>query len=65
MIDPKDFIRNESAKKDSYKEISGTFSCSEPGCFLTVNSGRYDSVNKKVYWTCPSGHEGSARLAYE
>jgi hypothetical protein len=65
MIDPKSFITNTSKKNDGLKEIEGTFTCSEPGCFETVSKGRYDSENKKVYWTCPNDHMGSARLMYE
>lgn len=65
MIDPKTFITNSSNKSSNLKDIEGTFTCSEPGCFETVSTGKYDAENKKVYWTCPNGHEGGARLAYE
>ena len=65
MIDPKTFITSDTSKPTNLKEIDGTFTCSEPGCFQTVSKGKYDSENKKVYWTCPDGHEGGARLAYE
>lgn len=64
MIDPKTFVKNIKSSSN-FKKISGTFSCSEPGCFLKTSEGRYDSENKKVYWTCPNGHDGSARLMYE
>ena len=65
MIDPKQFISNSPKQNTQLKFIEGTFTCSEPGCFETVSEGRYDSENRKVYWTCPHGHEGEARLAYE
>lgn len=65
MIDPKTFIKNEKKSSINLKEVEGSFSCSEPGCFETTSSGKYDSENKKVYWICNNGHEGSARLAYE
>jgi len=64
MIDPKTFVKNVK-NNSNFKDIEGTFSCPEPGCFLTVSNGRYDPNNKKVYWVCPNGHEGSARLMYE
>lgn len=65
MIDPKQFIKSPKKEEKVYKEIEGSFTCSEPGCFETVSSGKYDYENKKVYWVCPNGHEGSARLVYE
>lgn len=65
MIDPEKFITKSTQKHQQLKFIEGTFTCSEVGCFETVSEGRYDSENKKVYWTCPNGHEGEARLAYE
>lgn len=65
MIDPKQFIKPQKTKMPQYKEISGSFSCLEPGCFEVSTTGRYDAENKKVYWTCPNGHDGSARLVYE
>lgn len=65
MIDPKTFVKGPSKNKTTYKDIDGTFSCSEPGCFEITSHGKYDSENKKVFWVCPNGHEGSARLMYE
>jgi hypothetical protein len=65
MIDPKTFIRPSINNDKKYKNIDGTFTCSEPGCFETSNSGKYDYENKKVFWTCINGHECSARLVYE
>lgn len=65
MIDPKTFVTNASNKVETLKDIEGTFTCYEAGCFETVSHGKYDSENKKVYWTCSNGHEGGARLAYE
>lgn len=65
MIDPKTFIKNPVSQENNFKEIQGAFNCSEPGCFKTARSGKYDKENKKVYWICPNGHEGSARLIYE
>jgi hypothetical protein len=65
MIDPKKFITSPSKEGGKYKEIDGSFSCPETGCFEVSNKGKYDAENKKVYWTCPNGHQGSARLAYE
>lgn len=65
MIDPKTFITNSPNKSTNFKEIEGTFTCSEPGCFETVSTGQYDLENKKVYWTCANGHDGGARLIYE
>jgi|APGre2960657373_1045057.scaffolds.fasta_scaffold62996_2 hypothetical protein len=64
MIDPKQFIRNSEDSR-SLKDIDGSFTCSEPGCFETVTSGKYDSQNKKVFWKCPNNHMNSARLSYE
>lgn len=63
MIDPKTFIKNPSKNKTTYKDIEGSFSCSE--CFETTRIGKYDSENKKVFWECSNGHENSARLVYE
>lgn len=65
MIDPKTFIKNTEKNKTSLKEIEGTFTCSEPGCFETVTTGKYDNENKKVFWICPNEHMNSARLSYE
>jgi hypothetical protein len=65
MIDPKAFISAPSKSSTKFKEIDGTFSCSEQGCFEVSTKGMYDASNKKVYWTCPNGHDGSARLVYE
>lgn len=65
MIDPKNFIKGPSIKNNELKRIDGTFTCSEAECFETVSSGHYDYENKKVFWTCPNGHECSARLAFE
>ena len=65
MIDPKSFVSRKSSQSISFKEIEGTFTCSEPECFEIVSKGKYDSENKKVYWSCPYGHQGEARLAYE
>lgn len=65
MIDPKTFIKTSIKNINKYKEIDGSFSCSEPGCFETTSKGQYDRENKKVYWTCANGHQCSARLAYE
>lgn len=65
MIDPKTFVKPSSKNKIEYKEIDGSFTCSEPGCFETSKSGNYDPENKKVFWVCPNGHECSARLVYE
>lgn len=65
MIDPKTFVKNPHTNKTRFKDIEGTFTCSEPGCFETVSQGKYDPDNKKVFWLCPNGHEGSARLLYE
>jgi hypothetical protein len=65
MIDPKTFIKGDGENKDSLKEIDGTFTCSEPGCFETVSKGKYDLKNKKVYWKCPNNHMCSAGLMYE
>lgn len=65
MIDPKTFVKNPKGQSNALKEIDGSFNCSEPECFETVSKGQYDRENKKVYWVCPNGHEGSARLAYE
>jgi hypothetical protein len=65
MIDPKSFITAPSKSNTKFKEIDGTFSCSEQGCFEVSTKGMYDASNKKVYWTCPNGHDGSARLVYE
>ena len=50
---------------NALKDIDGSFTCSEPGCFETVTSGKYDSQNKKVFWKCPNNHMNSARLSYE
>lgn len=63
MIDPKTFIKKPGQNKTIYKDIEGTFTCSE--CFESSSSGKYDTENKKVFWICPNGHEGSARLMYE
>jgi hypothetical protein len=65
MIDPKTFITSSPNKSRSLKDIEGTFTCPEPGCFEITSEGKYDSENKKVYWTCSNGHESGARLAYE
>lgn len=65
MIDPKTFVRNPGPPKNQFKEVDGSFNCSEIGCFESVTHGKYDPENKKVYWVCPNGHEGSARLIYE
>jgi hypothetical protein len=64
MIDPRQFIKNDKPAS-SLKDIEGSFTCSEPGCFETVTSGKYDSENKKVYWKCSNNHMNSARLSYE
>lgn len=64
MIDPKTFIKNIN-NNEGLKDIEGTFSCPEVDCFYVVSQGKYDIENKKVFWICPNGHEGSARLAYE
>lgn len=65
MIDPKIFINSPKKENKQYKDINGSFSCPEPGCFEVTSSGKYDYENKKVYWTCVNGHDGSARLVYE
>lgn len=65
MIDPKSFITAPSKSSSSFKKIEGTFSCPEQGCFEVSTEGAYDPANKKVYFTCPNGHDGSARLVYE
>jgi hypothetical protein len=65
MIDPRQFIRVPEKDTKTYKEINGSFMCPEPGCFEVTSSGKYDNENKKVYWTCVNGHDGSARLVYE
>jgi len=64
MIDPKTFIKNVKPKKQM-REINGSFSCSEQGCYEVSSIGMYDAEDRKVYWVCPNGHEGSARLIYE
>lgn len=65
MIDPKQFITNNPSKSESLKEMDASITCSEAGCFEHISKGLYDSENKKIYWKCSNGHEGSARLAYE
>lgn len=65
MIDPKSFVSTNTPQNMPLKDIEGTFTCPEPGCFEIMSSGKYDSENKKVYWVCPAGHDGEARLAYE
>jgi hypothetical protein len=65
MIDPKNFIKPSPKQNKTFKDIEGSFSCPEIGCFEVSSTGKYDSENKKVYWVCPNGHEGSARLVYE
>lgn len=63
MIDPKDFVSEDTPKsKSRYKAIEGSFSCPEQGCYEVAKEGHYDEENRKVFWLCPNGHEGSARL---
>lgn len=64
MIDPSMFIKPKSEKSE-LKEINFSITCSEPGCFERVEKTMYDQKNKKAYWTCPNGHDGSATIIYE
>jgi hypothetical protein len=63
MIDPRSFISSsESGPPPKYRTMQGSFSCSEQGCYEVATEGEYDEENRKIFWTCPNGHEGSARL---
>lgn len=62
MIDPKMFIKDSPQKSQEFKEMGGAFACPEPDCFEIARSGQYDEENRKIFWTCPNGHPGSARL---
>lgn len=63
MIDPKMFIKTDPSKNtEGLKDMDGAYACPEPGCFEIARSGKYDEENRKIFWVCPNGHEGSARL---
>lgn len=63
MIDPRAFLSNDpSNSPGKYRAIQGSFSCPEQGCYEVANEGQYDEENRKVFWTCSNGHDGSARL---
>lgn len=64
MIDPRTFVSDDAGKSISgkFKIIEGSFSCPEQGCYEVSKEGHYDEENRKVFWTCPNGHDGSARL---
>lgn len=64
MIDPKQFV-SSNKEHQQLKPIDASIFCSEPNCYERVTNALYDSKEKKAYWTCPNGHEGSARIPYE
>jgi hypothetical protein len=64
MIDPKAFLSTDPEEKENerYRAMQGSFSCPENGCYEVATEGQYDEFNRKIFWTCPAGHDGSARL---
>ena len=63
MIDPREFVSNDIAKTpDKLRVMQGSFACPEQGCYEVATEGKYDEENRKIFWICPNGHEGSAKL---
>ena len=61
MINTKDCISSEKSNSKELPTVEGTFSCPEQGCYEVVTEAEYDEENRRAFWVCPNGHEGSAR----